>query len=173
LFLAEAADTLRVDPHLLQSAGVAPGGSLTDTPPGQLSMREKLEGQFLSLLLNSHDALDEVFEAVSPDDFDSKQLSRLYLAMARQYGEIGRLEATSLIDLLADDEAVGRLSEIASIDWPPDQVASELRVFVTEFIQRKQKRIRNRLQRELAEAEAAGDNEKASELLQLIRRYGL
>lgn len=173
LFLAEAADTLRVDPHLLQSAGTAAGGTSSAATPGRLSMREKLEGQFLSLLLSSHDALDEVFEAVSPDDFDSKQLSRLYLAMARQYGESGRLEATSLIDLLADDEAVGRLSEIASIDWPLDQVASELRVFVTEFIQRKQKRIRNRLQRELAEAEAAGDNEKASELLQLIRRYGL
>jgi len=172
LFIQEAAQTLSVDHSLLLLA--APQ---IDQPERQAEIRKarqhQIEMQYLSLLLANHGSIDYALVAVAPEDLDSKELHRLYLAMIRQYQSLGLLNANRLVESLADDTAISLLTEIASAEWEPDLVESETRRYVQQITERKRKRIRADLQRQLADAEASGDHVKANALLVQLKSFGL
>ena len=133
----------------------------------------KIELDFLSLVLNYPGPIDHIVEKISPDDLDSKQLSRLYSAMIDRYRIEGELDPGHLIENVADEELQSVIGEIAMIDWEPETIGEESQKFVDQILKRKRRRIRARLQEELAAAEAAGDQEKADELLRELKSYGL
>ncbi len=172
LFYAEAASAISVDQSILQKA--VPSGRVE---AGNLAFRhsrsQKVEMEFLSLLFSNPGSLDEALEAISADDLDSKQLSRLYSAMIQQYQKIGVIQADKLIENFADETAISLATEVASIEWDPEQVESETRKYIQLMAERKRKRIRADLQREMAKAEADGDHERASALLEQIKSFGL
>jgi DNA primase len=171
LFYTEAADALGVDVHLLQRA-VAERSSGSPETVGK-KKHSPVEVGFLSLLFHNPGSIDEVFEKIAPDDLDSKELSRLYAAMINQYRTTGRVEAKVLIDNSQDPSFTSLVTEIASAEWEPEQLEGETRKFVRQIMDEKQKRIRTKLKKELAQAEDERDNERANQILQEMRRYGL
>jgi DNA primase len=172
LFYAEAAGVLNVDQSLLLTA--SQGKSFQEPHHSDKRTRQhQIEMEFLSLLFSNPGSLDLAFETVSPDDLDSRQLSRLYAAMIQQYKERGLLDARALVENLADDSSISLLTEVASIDWPTDQIAGEAKRYIQLMHEKRTKRIRAQLQQELAQAEAAGDQKKADSILQQLKSYGL
>lgn len=172
LFFNEAATVMAVEPGLLHSAGPSlPRGS---NPSAATKIRRhQIEMEYLSLLLNNSGSIENALEAIAPEDLDSKELHRLYLAMIQQYRELGVVNPNRLIESFADDEMVSLLTELATIEWPPEDVEDETRNYVRLLTERKRKRIRTDLQKELAQAEALGDHKRAEEILQQIKSYGL
>ncbi|MBN1211983.1 MAG: DNA primase [candidate division Zixibacteria bacterium] len=171
LFYDEAAHALGVDTHLLQSA--AGSGTVTSSRPAPPDQLNRVEFDFLSLIINNPGTIDEIFEQIAPDDFDSKKLSRLYAAMITQYRDKGQVNVNKLIENFADEESISLLTAIASTDWDPAAVDGEARNFTRQLFKRKQKKIRTKLQKELAQAEADGNHEKANQILIELKSYGL
>ncbi|MBD3401769.1 DNA primase [candidate division GN15 bacterium] len=172
LFLDEAAAALRVDRALMKT-GLPPASETAERVAERRRRLNKIELDFLSLLFNNPGSIDYVFERIAPDDFDSRQLSRLYATMITQYQSDGELDPGRLIELFADDEMKSLVGEIAFIDWPPDSVSEETRAHASRILEEKRKKIRKQLQRELSEAEAAGDTDRADEILEQLKSYGL
>lgn len=175
LFIQQAADQLGIDQKILQVAREGTSTSTNATAAGRATatMAHKVEFDFLSLLLNNPGSMDDVFEQVSPDDFDSRQLARLYSAMITQYNMDGVLDYQRLIGNFEDEEAISLLSRMATTEWEDESIESEMRARTSDFLQRKQKRIREKLARELREAERDGDRQKADELLKQLKQHGL
>ena len=172
LFFNEAAAVLSVETGLLQAASkksVEPPARISATK----SRRHQIEMEYLSLLLDNPGPIEEALESIAPEDLDSKELHRLYMAMIQQYREIGYLNANRLIESFADESMISLLTEIASIEWPPDSIPAETKGYVRMLADRKRKRIRAELQKELAQAESIGDQAKAEAILQQIKSYGL
>jgi DNA primase len=161
LYFAEAAETLGVDVQLLQTIPAKDRG--TAAP----------DDGFLSLLFNNPGSIDSIFENISPDDFESKELSRLYSAMINQYQTAGAVDAKVLVDNAKDPEFASLVTEIASTEWDPAQLEGETRKLVKQIIDEKQKRIRVRLRKELAQAETEGNHEEANRILQEMKDHGL
>jgi hypothetical protein len=124
-------------------------------------------------LFHNPGAIDEVFETISPEDFDSKQLARLYSALIDQYRHIGKVDARTLIDNAGDAEFGALIAQVASTDWKSEQIESETISHARHLTSKKKKLIRNRLKQRLAEAEAQGDREKADNILDELKSYGL
>lgn len=172
LFIDDAASALNVDRALLAS-GQRAAMEKADTIAEQRRRMNKIELDFLSLILNYPGSIDHIIEKVSPDDLDSKQLSRLYSAMIDRYRIEGELDPGHLIENVADEELQSVIGEIAMIDWEPETIGEESQKFVDQILKRKRRRIRAKLQEELAAAEAAGDQDRADELLRELKSYGL
>ena len=172
LFLDSAATALGIKLELLK--GATP--KLKEEPETVANRRKrinKIELEFLSLMLENPGSLDYIFEHIAADDFDSKQLSRLYEAMITQYQIDGELDANRLIENLADDDMRSLVGEIAMIDWDSKTVSEDIRRYAKQLVDRKRKRIRTRLQQELAKAEAEGNQARADEILTELKGYGL
>lgn len=172
LFVQEAAGHLNVSQELFK--GVRSEGAPRPTEPAtRPTATVKIERDFLSLLLCNPSILNEAFENVSPDDLDSKQLSRLYSAMIQQHKIDGELNVGRLVEHFEDEEAISLLSEIATIEWDSEAVQGETKDRIADFRTRRQKRIRTRLQKELKAAEDSGDDEKAQAILAELKQHGL
>lgn len=169
LFLAEAAEQLQVDIQLMKQ-GLAPPRIEQGTALPKRKYNPD-EFEFLSLLLNNPGTIDDISETVAPDDFDSKQLSRLYVAVIEQYRSDGVVDARRLIDQAGDPEFASLITQLAARDWLPDDLEAQSHKALAALMASKKKRIRKRLRDELAAAEAAGDNTKADQLLREIRSY--
>ena len=172
LFFREAADALNIDVQVLQSAKID-RPSTTETPAPKRKGLDRTESALLSLLLSNPSSIDAVFEKISPDDFGTPQLKRLYSAMINQHREAGGLDATQLVEMLADQDAVSLLTEIATEEWSAEKTEAETLNLIRAFKERKAKLIRVRLQEELREAEARGDNERAAEIVEELKAHGL
>ncbi|MCB2201754.1 DNA primase [bacterium] len=172
LFLDEAASALRVDRSLM-TTGVKQSATPAERVAEKRRRMSKIELDFLSLLFNNPGSIDYVFERIAPDDFDSKQLSRLYTAMITQYQNSGELNAARLLETFQDEEMKSLVGEISFIEWADEDISKETRAHAEKIIEERRRKIRQRLQRELAEAEAAGDTDKADSLLEELKGYGL
>ncbi len=172
LYFAEAAETLGVDVQLLQTIPAKDRG--TAAPDDEPKRKHSpIEIGFLSLLFNNPGSIDSIFENISPDDFESSELSRLYSAMINQYQTAGAVDAKVLVDNAKDSEFASLVTEIASTEWDPAQLEGETRKLVKQIIDEKQKRIRARLRKELAQAETEGNHEEANRILQEMKDHGL
>jgi len=175
LFFNESADALGVNVSIFQPSGAGKKENRHGQRFLVVSQKEfnPVEVGLLSLLFHNPGAIDEIFEAISPEDFDSKQLARLYSALIDQYRHIGKVDARSLIDNSGDPEFAALIARVASQDWLPEQVESETLSHARHLTDKKKKLIRNRLKERLAEAEAKGDKEKADNILEELKSYGL
>ncbi|MDH4156881.1 MAG: DNA primase [candidate division Zixibacteria bacterium] len=172
VFYTEAATVLGVDVQLLQAgAGRESSGPAPTT--GRKRKYSPVEVDFISLLFNNPGSIDDIFEQISADDFDSRELSRLYAAMISQYQTHGLVDAKKLIDNIHDESFASLVAEVALTEWERDKIESEAHRLVKLMLEAKRKRIRQRLQKELAQAEADGDNEKAGRILEELKSYGL
>jgi len=172
LFFTEAADALGVDVQLLQKAPVKGGGTATEEDRPKRKHR-RIELEFLSLLFNNPGSIDSIFEKISPDDFESKELSRLYTAMINQYRSAGAVDAKVLVDNAKDPVFASLATEVASIEWEPAQLEVETRKLAKQIMEGRRKQIGARLKRELARAETEGDHETANRILKELKEYGL
>jgi DNA primase len=172
LFLQEAAQKLRVEQSLLQNviAGQSPSPTVSTMAPSRFHAHE---AELLSLLLEKPGTVDFVFEAVKPEDFDSRILGRLYAAMQTQYQQAGDFDIHRLIDNIPGEDLSAAVAELASREWPGEQVDTQVKLVVGEFVKRKQAEIRKRLKEALRRAEAQGDQDKANDLVAEMRKYGL
>ena len=172
LFIQEAAQQLGVNQTVLLSAL---GKRTTEVAPA-LSPRSRFhahEFELLSLLLLKPGVVDFVFEAVAPEDFDSKLLSRVYAAMMTQYNKDATLDVHRLIENSPGDEFGAVVSELAARDWPSDDINNQIKLVVTEFVNRKLASVRARIREKLRRAEAEGDRDRADELIEEMKQYGL
>ncbi len=65
------------------------------------------------------------------------------------------------------------VSELAAKDWTIDSVDFEIKTVVGEFVRRRQAAIRERLKQAIRQAEADGDQDRADELVEDMKKYGL
>lgn len=175
LFFNESAEALGVNVAIFQPVRSPARDRNSSKEDLSVSSKEfnAVETGLLSLLFHNPGAIDDVFDSISPEDFDSKQLARLYSAITDQYRQIGKVDARSLIDSAGDLEFGSLIARIASQEWPSDQVESETLLYKKNFEEKKKKLIRNRLKQRLAEAEAQGDRKKADNILDELKSYGL
>ena len=174
LFFDEAADEMGLNQAIFQTQ-IQPqrtGANAAENSPTQQKFNP-VESGLLSLLFHSPGSTDEVFELISPNDFDSKALGRLYSAMIDQYRVAGNIEARALIDAAADEELKQLIARIAALEWPADQIESETAAHAQIIIENKKVAVRNRLQLQLSQAEAKGDREKADTILDELKGYGI
>jgi DNA primase len=169
LFLAEAAEQLQVDINLMKQGLALPRLKQTSDLPKRKYNPDEFE--FLSLLLNNPGSIDDISETVAPDDFDSKQLSRMYVAVIDQYRSGGVVDARRLIDQAGDSEFASLITQLASRDWPPEDIEKQTHKALAALMASKKKRIHKKLRDELSAAEDAGDNTRADQLLREIRRF--
>ncbi|MEE8403821.1 MAG: DNA primase [candidate division Zixibacteria bacterium] len=174
LFFDEAADEMGLNQAIFQTQIQASrtGADAAENSPTQQKFNP-VESGLLSLLFHSPGSTDEVFELISPDDFDSKALGRLYSAMIDQYRVAGNIEARALIDSAADEELKQLIARIAALEWSAEQIESETAAHARIIIENKKLAVRNRLQLQLAQAEAKGDREKADTILDELKGYGI
>jgi len=172
LFFAQAADLMGVDQSVLQQ-NISSSPRTPEAAPGPARKFSAVEMGFLSLLFNNPGTLDKIFEDISPEDFDSKELSRLYAAIINQYRSSGVIDAYKLVDNAQDVNFVSLITQVASLPVEEDKIEQEARKFARLIVEEKSKRVRNRLQKDLAQAEAEGDQETADRILQELRSYGL
>lgn len=171
LFFAEAARTLEVDQALFSPV---PGAQKVKRSMGSLTVKKRpIEFELLSLLMHNSGLIDTIFESISPDDFDSKSLSRLYSAMIQQYRTERRIDAATLVQQFEDETMVSLTSQVAATEWEPEQIEIETRRHLTLMIEDKLKRIRASLQKELTAAAEAGDQKKADAIVQQMEQFGL
>ncbi len=174
LFFDEAADEMGLNQAIFQTQ-IQPPRTGTDAA-GNSQTQQKfnpVESGLLSLLFHSPGSIDEVFEKISSDDFDSKALGRLYSAMIDQYRVAGNIEARALIDAAGDEKLKQLIARIAALEWPADQIESETAAHARLIIENKKVAVRNRLQLQLSQAEAKGDREKADTILDELKGYGI
>ena len=168
LFFSEAAERLNTNPQIfLQSTGK------TDDNLEYVATRQKrhnkIEISLLSLLFSNPKTIESIFEKISADDFDSKQLSRLYSAIIQQYRVNGKIDVRKMIDNTSDLEFISLITEVAAIEWNIKSVEKEIAEFVMLFLSEKRKRQIQKLHLELADAEASGDQKRADEILSEIK----
>ncbi|MDF1544164.1 MAG: DNA primase [bacterium] len=170
LFFERAEELLKVKTELFRMANPA-SGSPPVTSPGAARKYDPVEFGFLSLLLNGAGGIDRIFEKISPEDIDSKQLSRLYSAIITQYRDTGAIDVKRLIDSLTDTEFISLITEVASNEWEPESKDSELVLMASRLTEKKTRKIVARLKSEMYEAEKSGNDQRANEILDQIRSY--
>lgn len=174
LFLNEAADALRVDISILNPPILT--GSRSRKMDNMLVSKPEfssIEFDLLSLLFHNPGSIDKTFESISPGDFDSKQLARLYSAMIDQYRSAGKIDARSLIDNVGDPEFGELIAKVAAKEWQEDQIESETLTYANVFKDKKKKITRDKLRRELIAAEAKDEPNKAADLVQDLKGQGI
>ncbi|MFH2048471.1 MAG: DNA primase [bacterium] len=172
LFHTEASNVLGVDVELLRNVPEEKSYS-PESKPQRPKQFNKVETGLLSLLFNNPGTIDIIFEQVSPDDFESKELSRLYSAIANQYKTAGVVNAGVLIDTVRDQGFISLITKIASEEWEADVVDYEANNHLKMFHQKKQERIREKLKQDLVRAEAEGNVKEAENILAELKKQGL
>lgn len=170
LFFEEAASVLGVNVDLLRTS--APARETETSSPTRARKYNPVEFEFVSLLFSNPGSIDTIIQQIAPDDLDSKELSRLYSALVRQYMDSGEIDARRLMDNAEDEQFVSLISEVAYTDWPEGQIEQETRRYVGLILEEKRKRILKKMKAELARAEAEGDSERATEILKEMKSYG-
>ena len=172
LFFSEASNLMGVDLNLFLSQ-LKETEKKVSLIPSSKSRFNPLEFNLLSLLLNNPGNIDYILENISAADFDSKELARLYSALIIQYKNESKINIDRLVDDNSDTEFVSLATEIASVEWEDAKIDEQLSTIAKNIIERKRKRIREKLLQELALAEQSGDSEKAELILKEMTSYGL
>ncbi len=170
LFFQEASGYLNVDPTIFNVG--QKGQTISNIPPSHSKKFDPYESELLSLLFNNPGNIDSVLSKISEEDFDSRDLARVYAAITTQYNSSGVVDAQKLIDNNPDVEFISLITKIASKEWDHTIIDSETTKMATQILENKKRRIRNSLKQQLADAENAGDNDKAASIQEEIKRYG-
>ncbi len=168
LFFADAAERLNTSPQIF-SQTAATKNEDHELITTRQKRHNKIEISLLSLLFSNPSTIESILETISADDFDSKQLSRLYSAIIQQYKTDNKIDARKMIDNTTDLEFVSLITQVAGMEWEPDQIDSEVSNFVVQFKVDKRKRQIQKLKLELPQAEADGDQNRIDEILDEIK----
>ncbi len=168
LFFADAAERLNTNPQIFLQTNVKVDNS-QDIVASQQKGHNKNEINLLSLLCSNPNNVETVFEKISPDDFDSKKLSRFYSALIQQYKDLGKIDIAIMLDNTSDVEFTNLISEISTKDWDSDRVENEIGDSILHIIRDKRKNLRKKLTLELAKAEADGNQNRIDEILAEIK----
>ena len=171
LFMDRAAERLNVKADLFRQARIQ--GSNPSVDKVRSRRFDPVEFNFVSLLLNGPGVIDSILQQISPEDIDSKQLARLYNAIITQYRGTGDIDAKRLLDSANDSDFISIITEAASKEWQEGLIDSELVAMAQRLSEKKSRRIVGRLKDELKKAEQSGDQNRAGELLDEIKRYKL
>ena len=172
IFIQDAAGRLNVDLTTFRLA--APARTVADDPLKGTSPRfDPYEFDLLSVLLHSPGEIDAAFESIVPEDFDSKQLARIFAAMVSHYRETGSLDTHHLIENIRQQELVSILASLSSRQWPAEEIDSEAAKLIRGFGAKKLQRKRRRLREQLSKAEVAGDRTEADRILREMQESGL
>lgn len=173
LFLQTAAEKLGVERSVLQVSGTgSPEPHRTEGPTGGQFLTHEFE--LLSLLMLKPGAVDFVFEAISPEDFDSKLLSRIYEFVRTEYQQTSDFDVHRLIDDNSGQEMASTVTALAAKEWTTDSVDHEVKnIVVGEFVSRREAAMRDRLKQAIRHAEADGDQTRANELVEEMKKFGL
>ena len=172
LFIQDASAKLNVNPDLFQASAPKveePANNIAK--PG--SRFRPHEFELLSITLQNPASLDMAIDEVSPDDFDSRQLARIYAAMITQYKETDQLDPHRLVEVFQDRELASILSELVAFEWDTERPDEEAVKIVRNFGEKKEKRLRDRLKAELAKAQSGGDLQRADAILAEMKEHGL
>lgn len=162
LFQQQAAAALHVDVEMIQLPATSTRSSEPAPSEGTPSRRfDPIEFELLAVLFCSPGTIDTIFNRISPEDFDSRELSRLYAAMINQYRESGILSAAEMIEHVEDPSFQSLITEVASKDYPADEIDPGAAAILERMTENKRKRRRLKLKKDLEQAVAAGDDEKA------------
>ncbi len=164
LFFADAAERLNTSPQIFLQTTTVTKDVNQELVSSRQKRHSKIEISLLSLLFSNPQTIESIFEIISSDDFDSKQLSRLYSALIQQYKRDNKIDARKMIDNTTDLEFVSLITEVAGMEWDPDLIDNEVSNFISLFTVEKRKRLRQKLTVELAKAEADGNQELANEI---------
>ncbi len=176
LFFEEAANVLGVEIDLLKQVaeGQTPSVSHEPEQPATSKKQNPVELHLLSVLFHNPGSIDTVFEKLTPEDFSTPDLARLYAAMAQQYRVAGVVDAGVLVDTAAHDQGfVSLITSAAAIEWETESVDSEARQLLKRLLDDKKKRLRDKLKDQLAAAEAAGDQDEANRIMEELKSHGL
>ena len=168
LFFTEAAERLNTNPQLFMQSASTADENLEYVATKQ-KRHNKIEISLLSLLFSNPKTIESIFEKISADDFDSKQLSRLYSALIHQQRSEGKIDARKMIDNTSDLEFISLITEVAAIEWNVKSVENEIAEYVKLFLLEKRKKQIQKLQLELADAESSGNQKRADEILLEIK----
>lgn len=169
LFVEEAAAALEIETDLLRQ-NVTPS-SPSSSSPRRRRRHDPDEFDLISLLLCDPPSAGWILEKVSPEDLDSRQLSRVYAAIVNQYNHRGEIDVGRLTADISDDDFVSLVTELATRDWPKDEIDDAAETLVGAILEAKRRRLRVTLQKQLNEAEAAGDRDEADRLLKEIKAF--
>ncbi|HWR82483.1 MAG TPA: DNA primase [Candidatus Deferrimicrobium sp.] len=172
LFYSEAADKLGVDVQLIQQVTFK-GEATATTETRAASKHSAVEVGLLSLLFNNPGSIEALIERISPEDFESTELSRVYAAIVNQYRAVGEVDARKLVDSVRDPQFASLVTEIAAMEWSPEHVEKETKKLARQLLEQKQRRLRESLLGELAAAEAAKDHQKADDIIRQMKQHGL
>lgn len=170
LFIEEAAAALDIDSDLLRQ-NVSVSAPESSSPPRRRRRHDPDEYDLVSLLLCDPASAGWILEKVSPEDLDSRQLSRVYAAVVNQYNQRGEIDVVRLTADITDDDFISLVTELAAREWPAEEVDQAAETLVGAIIEAKRKRLRAKLQKQLNEAEAAGDRDEADRLLKEIKGF--
>ncbi len=177
LLIQEAANRLAITPDILTQQRSMRSSGTPSTAAGEGPVLGRNESEFeiafVSLMFNHPAELPTILERVAPEDFATPHLGRLWAAMEVHYQQHGSLQVDRLLDTFADPEMRALVTQLAAQDWDPAVVESESMSLWAAFQERVRRRVREPLRRELAEAEARGDHQRAEELLARLKSYGL
>jgi len=172
LFIQDASSKLNVNPSLFQvSAPPAEASPGNQTKPGSRFRQHEFE--LLSILLQNPASLDRAIAEISPDEFDSRQLARIYAAMLTQYKQTDQLDPHRLVEIFQDQDLAAILSELVAYDWDTESPDEEAVKIIKNFGEKKEKRHRDRLKAELAKAQSDGDLKRADAILAEMKEHGL
>ena len=78
-----------------------------------------------------------------------------------------------MIDTVRDQGFISLITKIASEEWQTDVVDQETQSHLNMFHKKKLERIREKLKKDLAKAEAEGNTEEAENILAELKKQGL
>ena len=168
LFFTDAAERLNTNPQIFLDAEIKTEKN-NDIIITQQKRHNKIELSLLSLLFSNPSTIESIFENISADDFDSKQLSRLYSALIQQQKSHGSINASRMLDNTTDQEYKTLITQVAQMEWDENNIEHEISNFVSLFISAKRKRQIQKLHSELAQSEAEGNQQRADEILSEIK----
>jgi DNA primase len=166
LFIGEAAERLKVDPHTFYNlipSQIQP----SDKPPDTRAPRKitDFEQDLISLILNFPDYVDIALEKLSPDDFQDKSLAGIFEIINREYHTRGRFSVDRLIDKIDDVSEVSKITQLANTDWNGSRISQIMNDYVEKILSFKNEREIDELKAKLKLAEKNGDTETADELI--------
>lgn len=172
LFQQEAAKKLGIDDALMKSAALGKQ-QYRETPVREKGQFDKHEFEFLSLMLHNPGVLDKAFASITPADFDSRKLARIYSAMQTQYEHESATATHHLIEMLRDEQLSSVIAELASQEWPPDEIDAEAAKAINDFVERLQKQERTTLMAQLVDSQQQNDHKRADRIIEKMKALGL
>ncbi len=128
-----------------------------------------IESEFLSTFLIRPILIENVSKDISPEDFTGPGHAAIYTLMLKAYQETGDIKPDELIEKLDTEAEKSALTLIATLEWSDLDLGTVVKDYKRMILDIKRKRQIASLQKELADAEAAHNQDLAKKLTREIK----